>query len=40
MKCTKCGSQFRLQKMWYGYICGSCETDQAMEKYGLISKTK
>lgn len=40
MKCSKCGSQFRLSKMWYGFICASCETDGAMEKYGLISKDK
>lgn len=38
MKCVKCGGVHRLLKMWYGFICQSCEIDEAMRQYGLISK--
>jgi hypothetical protein len=40
MKCSNCGSQFRLLKAKTGFICNECEIDQAMEEYGLISNSK
>ena len=40
MKCSKCGSQFRITIVKGEFYCFECELDASLEAYGLIKPIK
>ena len=40
MKCSKCGSEFRITVVKGEFYCFECELDASLEAYGIVTPIK